>query len=66
MEKRNSVKRKNPINKTVKKRIFKESLAKLSNDEIISKTVDLHEIEDIEEKSAGQVIPKIIKDLSSL
>tara|TARA_B100000900_G_scaffold369821_1_gene347942 strand:- start:6119 stop:6877 length:759 start_codon:yes stop_codon:yes gene_type:complete len=65
MDKRNSMKRKRPMNQTVKKRIFKESLAKLSNDEIISKTVDLHEIEDIEEKSAGQLIPKIIKDLSS-
>ena len=39
-----SSKKKKPMNQTIKTKIFKESLAKLSSGEILTKALDLDEI----------------------
>ena len=61
-----SSKKKKPMNQTVKTKIFKESLAKLSSGEILTKALDLDEIIEMEEKSASKIKPKLMKDLSSI
>lgn len=61
-----SSKKKKPMNQTVKTKIFKESLAKLSSGEILTKALDLDEIVEMEEKSASKIKPKLMKDLSSI
>jgi|UniRef100_A0A6C0ILX7 hypothetical protein len=64
--KKKGLHKKKPTNKTLKTKLFKDSLAKLSSGEILTKALDLDEIIEIEEKNASQIKPKLIKDLSSL
>ena len=51
---------------TLRKKIFKESLTKLSSREILRKALDLESMAEIEGVSESEIEPKIINDLSSL
>ena len=51
---------------TLRKKIFKESLTKLSSREILQKALDLESMAEIEGVSESKIEPKIINDLSSL